>query len=167
MNPNDPQVIHPNVDNGPTPSPNPGPVMDIQRPRTNPAPSQIASPLDNPMAPADSITSVTPDPGQLGNRDPLQQTVKPTPVKQQRTGLIVGIIVGVVIFLLAAGVGGFILYTNSNEPAPAVTETPSDDGRVNVDEIDTATDEIDQTLNTLNDSTDVTPNDVTDQTLGL
>lgn len=164
MNPNEPQVIHPSTSG---PAPNPGPVMDVQRPRPNPAPSQVMPPLDNPMAPADSIANVTPDPGQVVGQAPLQQTVASPPAKKKRTGLIVGIVTTVVVLLIAAGVGGFILYKNSHKPAPAVSQPTSDAGRVDVQEIDTANSQIDQTLNTLNDSTDVTPNDVTDSTLGL
>ncbi len=145
----------------------PGPVMDVQRPRQNPAPSETTTPLDNPMAPADSITSMTPDPGQIIGQDPLQQTVKPTEPKKSRTGLIVAVVTGVIILLIGAGVGGFIWYKNSNKPVPAATETQSESERVNVEEIDATTAGIDKTLNTLNDSSDVTPNDVSDTSLGL
>lgn len=142
-------------------------VMDVQRPRTNPAPSEVTTPLDNPMAPADSIASVTPDPGQVIGQDPLQQTVKPVKVKKKRTGLIIAIVTGVVILLVAGGAAGFIIYKNNNKPVPAVTETQSETERVNVQEIDATTTEIDKTLNTLNDSSDVTPGDVSDASLGL
>jgi len=144
-----------------------GPVMDVQRPRTNPAPSQVAAPMDKPMAPADSIASVTPDPGQVVGQEPLQQTVEPPQVKKKRTGLIVAIVTIVALLLIGGGVAGFIVYKNSNKPAPAVTETETESERVNVEEIDATTAEIDKTLNTLNDSSDVTPNDVTDTSLGL
>lgn len=145
----------------------PGPVMDVQRPRTNPAPSEVTTPMDNPMAPADSIASVTPDPGQVIGQEPLQQTVKPTKLKKKRTGLIVAIITIIVIILIGAGVAGFVIYKNNNKPAPAVTETDNQSERVDVEEIDATTADIDKTLNTLNDSTDVTPNDVNDASLGL
>lgn len=129
-----------------------GPVMDIQpnRQRPTPSPSEVA-----------------PNPGQVIGQDPLQQTVPPVTIKKSRKGLIIGIVTAVVILIVGVGVAGFIIYKNSSEPAPAVTETQSESERVNVEEIDATTAEIDKTLNTLNDSTDVTPGDVSDSSLGL
>lgn len=150
-------------------TPGNGPVMDVQRPRPNPAPSEVTAPMDNPMAPADSIASVTPDPGQvIGQQPPLAPT-QPIAAKahKKHTGLIVAIITVVVVVLVGAGVGGFILYKNSRKPAPAASQNQSESERVNVEEIDATQSQIDKTLNTLNDSSDVTPNDVSDSTLGL
>jgi len=73
----------------------------------------------------------------------------------------------VVILLIGLGVGGFIWYKSSHKPAPAATPAETASERVDVEEIDTVTTEIDKTMNTLNDSTDVTPGDVNDSTLGL
>ncbi len=140
--------------------------MDVQRPRPNPAPSEVSSPMDNPMAPADSITSMTPDPGQATGQEPLQQT-KPIKMRRKRPGLVIAIVSGVVVLLIGLGVGGFIWYKNSNKPAPATSQTDNQVERVDVEEIDATITGIDQTLNTLNDSTDVTPNDVSDANLGL
>lgn len=145
------------------------PVMDVQRPRPNPAPSEVTSPLDKPMAPADSIANATPDPGQvIGQQPTLQQTtpIAATP-KKNRTGLIVALCTIAAIVLIGAGVGGFILYKNSQEPAPATAPVQSESERVNVEEIDATTAEIDKTLNTLNDSTDITSSEVSDGPLGL
>jgi len=136
-----------------------GPVMDVQRPRPKPAPSEVKSPLDNSMAPADNIASMTPD--------PLQQTASPAKNKKSHKGLIIGIVTAVVVLMIGAGVAGFIIYKNNNKPAPAAVETQSESERVNVAEIDGTITEIDKTLNTLNDSSDVTPNDVTDSSIGL
>jgi hypothetical protein len=144
-----------------------GSVMDIQPTRPNPAPSQVGTPLDNPMAPADSITGMTPDPGQVTGQTPLQQTVKPPKEKKNRTGLIIGIVTAAVVVMTIAAVGGFILYKNSNKPTPAASDTQSESERVNVEEIDKTISEIDKTLNTMNDSSDITPNDLSDNTLGL
>lgn len=141
--------------------------MDVQRPRPNPALSEVPSPIGNPKAPADSITGAMPDLGQPAVQSQLPATQQSNKVKKKRTGLIVGIVTAVVVLLIGLGVGGFIWYKSSSKPAPAVTptETPSD--RVGVEEIDATTAEIDKTMNTLDDSTDVTPGDVTDSTLGL
>jgi uncharacterized protein HemX len=147
------------------PRPN-GPVMDVQRPRPNPAPSEVTTPLDNPMAPADSITNLTPDPGQVIGQQPLQQTTQPKP-KKKHTGLIVAIVTITVIVLVGAGVGAFIWYKNSHKPAPVAPTAQTETERVNVEEVDATTAAIDKTLNTLNDSSDVTSNDVTDNSLGL
>lgn len=144
-----------------------GPVMDIQRPRPNPAPSQVTTPLDNPMAPADSIASVTPDPGQIVGSPlaPTQPMVnKPKP---KRTGLIVGLITAAVVLLIGAGVGGFIWYKTTHKPAPAATTTETQADRVDVEEIDSTLANIDKTLNTLDDTNDITTNEVQDAPLGL
>ena len=143
-----------------------GPVMDVQRPRPNPAPSEVSTPMDNPMAPADSITSMTPDPGQVVGQEPLQQT-KPIKMKKKRPGLVIAIVTIVSIVVIGIGVGGFIWYKNSNKPAPAASQTDNQIERVDVEEIDATITGIDQTLNTLNDSTDITPGDVSDANLGL
>ncbi len=136
-----------------------GPVMDVQRPRPNLAPT----------APADSITSAAPDTGQVVGQTPQATPTPPTngQPKKKRTGLVVGIITVVVILLIGLGVGGFIWYKSSHKPAPAAAPAETASERVDVEEIDTVTTEIDKTMNTLNDSTDVTPGDVNDSTLGL
>ena len=130
------------------------PVMDVQRPRTNPAPSVV-------MPQAGQVVGQAPQ--------PQQPTVQPQPVKikKKRTGLIIAIVTILVILLIGGAVAGFIVYNNNSKPAPAVTETQSETQRVNVEEIDATTAEIDKTLNTMNDSTDVTPGETSDATLGL
>lgn len=143
------------------------PVMDIQPPRPNPAPSQVPSPLDNAVAPADSIANVTPDPGQVIGQAPLQQTTSAPKTKKKHTGLIVAVICIVAISLVGAGVGTFIWYKSTHKPAPAATVTETQSDRVGVEEVDATTTSIDKTLNGLNDSSDVTTNDLTDPTLGL
>lgn len=143
------------------------PVMDVQPPRPNPAPSQVVNPLDNPVAPADSIASVTPDPGQFVGQPPLQQTAPAPQPPKKHTGLIVAIVTIVVISLIGAGVGTFIWYKSTHKPAPAATTTQTQSDRVGVEEVDTTTAAIDKSLNSVNDSSDVTPNDLTDTTLGL
>jgi cytoskeletal protein RodZ len=120
-----------------------------------------------PAASSDVGAIPAPAPGQVIGQVPPQQTAQQPKVKKSRKGLIIALVTGLVILVIGAGVAGFIIYTNNNKPAPAATETPSESERVNVEEIDATTAEIDKTLNTLNDSTDVTPNDVTDSALGL
>ena len=127
----------------------PGPVMDVQRPRPS------------------TIDTSTTAPGQVIGQNPLQQPIEPIKIKKKHTGLIIALVTGAAILIIGGAVAGFIIYKNNNKPAPAVTETQSENERVNVEEIDATTAEIDKTLNTLNDSTDVTPGDTSDATLGL
>lgn len=134
------------------------PVMDVQRPRPNAGPTNTESPMGQPMAPADNIANMSPQPSQP------QDFSMP---KERRTGLIVAIATTVFVLLVVGGVGGFILYTNRDKAAPSSTNTQSESQRVNVVEIDAITAEIDKTMNALNDSTDVTPSDVSDASLGL
>ncbi len=130
-----------------------GPVMDVQRPTRNQTPSSVMAPANNPVAQADNAANI-----------PIAPVSKP---KKDRTGLIVAIITIVVVLLIAAGVAAFIIYKNRSQPdpAPAVTETESE--RVDVDDIDATIADIDKIMNTLNDSTDVTPTEVSDQAIGL
>lgn len=144
-----------------------GPVMDVQRPRPNPAPSQVGAPMDKPMAPADSIANLTPDPGQVTGQEPLQQTTEFIKVKKKHTGLIIAIVTIVAVLLIGGGVGAFIWYKNSDKPAPAASQDENPVERVDVEEIDATITGIDQTMNTLNDSADITPGDVSDSSLGL
>lgn len=134
------------------------PVMDVQRPRQNSSSQSSDNPMIQPMAPADSIASMSPDPG---------QPPKFEAPKERRTGLIVAIVTTVFVLLVVGGVGGFILFTNREKAGPSSTNTQSESQRVNVVEIDSITAEIDKTMNSLNDSTDVTPGDVSDASLGL
>lgn len=125
-----------------------GPVMDVQRPR----PSQTIAPTGT---------------DQGFSQNPVQQPVQPVKIKKSHTGLIIALVTGAAILIIGGAVAGFIIYKNNSKPAPAVTESQSENERVNVEEIDATTAEIDKTLNTLNDSTDVTPGDTSDATLGL
>lgn len=152
--------MDPNSNQLPRPT---GPVMDVQRPRPNSA------------APADNIVSMAPMPGEVighppdnqGNPQPPVSPNPPAPQKKNRTGLIVAVITITVVVLIGAGVGGFIWYKSANKPEPAAAPSTSTTDRVTVEEIDTTTSSIDKTMNSLNDSADVTPNDVTDSSLGL
>lgn len=146
------------------------PVMDVQRPRPQPVgPPQPPLP---PTAPADNITAMSPAPGQvIGEQPPHMPTpdlpAMAPPPKKKRTGLIVAIVTLVVVLLVGAGAGGFIWYKSRQkaQTEPVTTTTTTD--RVTVEEIDSTTSSIDKTMNTLNDSSDITPNDVTDSALGL
>lgn len=142
------------------------PVMDIQRPR----PASTTPPAE-PMAPADNIATQAPTPnpgqviGQQGLAEELHAPAKPP--KEKRPGVIIGIVTAVIIIVLGGGIGGFILWTNSRTAEPETTQTQSENERVNVEDIDATVTEIDQTLNSLNDSADITPSDVSDANLGL
>lgn len=123
----------------------------------------------NPQKPANTSGSVMDVQKSRINPEPVPATGEqpPNEPKKKNTALIVGIISGIVALLIIAGVIGFIWYKNNSKPAPAATSSQSENERVNVEEIDATIAEIDKTLNTLNDSKDITPGDVSDNTLGL
>lgn len=178
MNPDDQQRSQPQ-------SGSRGSVMDIQSGRSpQMTPPEVATPLDNSMAPAEHVAGASPSPGEvIGHQQPPRMPGQvpaepgqpphfhPQPSKRQpkkkRTGLIVGVVTAAVVVVLALGAGGFIWYQSQNETTPAAIEGQSETERVNVEEIDATITEIDKTLNTLDDSADITPNDVTNSSLGL
>lgn len=135
-----------------------GPVMDVQRPQANTTPPASA------MAPADNITASMTDPHIQAN----------TTIRKRPKGKIIVLVAGIVIILAAASTAFYFLILkedakNTPAPAPTVVEDTSSDAneRVRTDEIDTLVTDIDNTLNTLNDSQDFTQNDISDSALGL
>ncbi len=140
---------------------NNGPLMDVQPPVANPMPTQMASPINDPMAPADNIVQ---------HSSTVQQPAPdaPKPAKKKMSGVLVAVIITFVVMLIIGGaVVWFIMMKNDSAPAAKPTVTTSENERVSTQQIDDTTKSIDNTLNTLNDSQDMTPSDVTDQTLGL
>ena len=140
---------------------NNGPLMDVQPSVANPTPTQIASPINDPMAPADNIVQ---------HSATVQQPAPdaPKPAKKKMSGVLVAVIITFVAMLIIGGaVVWFIIMKNDSAPVAKPAETTSENERVTTQQIDSTTTSIDNTLNTLNDSQDMTPSDVTDQTLGL
>lgn len=140
---------------------NNGPLMDVQPPAPRPMPTEVLSPINNPMAPADNIVQHS-----TTVQKPIQEAPK-QPKKKMSAALIALIITFVVLLIVGAAVAWFIMMKKDSAPVAKPTETVSENERVSTQQIDDTTKSIDNTLNTLNDSQDMTPSDVTDQTLGL
>lgn len=140
---------------------NNGTLMDVQPPVASPTPAQIASPINDPMAPADNIVQHS-----ATVQQPAPDAPKPAK-KKMSAGLVALIITFVVTLIIGGAVVWFIMMKNDSVPATTPADTTSENERVTTQQIDDTTKSIDNTLNTLNDSQDMTPSDVTDQTLGL
>ncbi len=140
---------------------NNGPLTDVQLPNSSPMPTETVSPINNPMAPADNIVQHS-----TTVQQPIQEAPK-QPKKKMSAALIALIVTFVVLLIVGAAVAWFIMMKNDSAPVAKPAETVSENERVSTQQIDDTTKSIDNTLNTLNDSQDMTPSDVTDQTLGL
>lgn len=142
-----------------------GQAMDVMSGRSVATQSTPPAPQNNVMAPADDITQATNDPGMsYGSQK-----------KSSRFGgkgiIFLVLIVAILLGTLLAG----LLYLKSKDNQSADQDltdnsqsiTPTQEGKVSTSEIDSAITSIDKTLNTLNDSADFTPNDLSNSTLGL
>lgn len=129
---------------------------DLSQPPINSA----QSPATSTMSPSDNIAQVT--------QGVPVATSEPANNKKSKA-IIITIIALVTLTLL--GVIGFLVFAKHDAIAPAVeapqSTTPSDSQRVQTAEIDDAVEQIDKTLNTLDDTRDFTPSDLTDSALGL
>lgn len=142
-----------------------GQAMDVMSGRSAVTQSTPPPPQNNVMAPADDITQATSDP----------QMSYESQKKSKRFGskgiVILVLIIAVLLGLLLAGL--FYLKSKDNQSSEqdlvdnSQVVTPTQEGKVSTAEIDSTITSIDRTLNTLNDSTDFTPNDLSDSTLGL
>lgn len=142
-----------------------GQAMDVMSGRSVATQSTPPAPQNNVMAPADDITNATSDP----------QMSYGSQKKSRRFGskgiIFLILIVAILLGALLAG----LLYLKSKDNKSADQDltdnsqsiTPTQEGKVSTSEIDSAITSIDKTLNTLNDSADFTPNDLSDSTLGL
>lgn len=159
------------------------PVMDVQRPSSTMPPSRqptVVSPSGPLGRPATmEYTRPRPDDPSTPSFAPEpqpQSTQFSAPQKQKKSkkGLVIAIFVVLFLGLAAAGAGYyyFALY-NKSEPAPAQNaqpapaETESTAIEATPEGVDNATEQIDQQLNSLDDTQDFTNNDVSDDGLGL
>lgn len=142
-----------------------GQAMDVMSGRSVATQSTPPAPQNNVMAPADDITQATNDPGMsYGSQK-----------KSSRFGGkgIIFLVLIVAIFLGALLAGLLYLKSKDNNQFGqdlvdnSQSISPTQEGKVSTSEIDSAVTSIDKTLNTLNDSADFTPNDLSDSTLGL
>ncbi|HMS23185.1 MAG TPA: hypothetical protein PKB09_00055 [Candidatus Saccharibacteria bacterium] len=154
MNPISPQ----NKDNGQ--------AMDVMSGRSLSSQPAPPTPQNSVMGPADDISQATNDP----QMNPSTNK-KPTAFGGKKVIILI-VIIAVLLGALLVG----LLYLQSKSDNKSSGQKPEDnsqsinptqEGKVSTSEIDSAITSIDKTLNTLDDSTDFTPNDLSDSTLGL
>ncbi len=156
---------------------NPGsPVMDIQRPNqptvikpsgslNRPATMEYTRPrLDSTQMP-----SLTPVPAPS---EPAPQPIVSKPKRSKKP-----LVVLLLVLLLAAGGGGAYYYFMilNKDVAPAVTQQPepeapkedADAVSATPEGVDEVTRQIDESMNSVNDTEDFKPDDVSDDALGL
>lgn len=159
------------------------PVMDIQRPTVSAPPQPQPSP--NIKAPSGSINRpatmeyTRPRPG-----DPTAPSFTPTPMQQpnlaespkpKKSKKVLIIVLFVVLFLglTVAGAGYYFAVMNKKEPTPAQpvetqpTDTKSDKLEATPEGVDKSVEQIDQSLNSIDDTQDFTSNDISDPSLGM
>lgn len=128
-----------------------GPVMDVSR-----APQQVQPPQ-----------SVGPSPATNGEQIPGNMLVQPPKKNSHVLAIVVAVMMAVLI--ICASIVLFVVTKDKPAPAPEPinNETPVDEGFVTPQTVDDVMATIEQNLNTLNDQEDFTPNDISDETLGL
>lgn len=146
----EPTIVRPTVSSRPA-------TMEYTRPRPD-DPSAPRFTPDNDQAKVQQMASYS------------QQNQKP---KKSKKGLVIGLI----LFLLLAGgaAGGayyYFMVMNKQEAAvveePAPQPAPAEEGITATPEgVDKTIQSIDQSLNSVNDDQDYSPNDVSDDSLGL
>lgn len=169
-----------------------GPVMDVQRPsspppqqpQTAPRVIQPNQPSSRPATmeytrprpaaePAQTSSQFSPDPSRLPEDTLAPDNQKPP---KQKKSIKKFVIITLVVVLIAAlaGAGTYYYQQVMNKPEPAQPQPepqpqPVEDGSVEAtpEGVDQTVDAIDQQLNSLNDAEDFTPNDVSDQGLGI
>lgn len=166
-----------------------GPVMDIQRPSSQPAPSvqrpsapTVITPNDRPATmeytrPRPTANSETPNNKfAFSPKSDLSFESQNVP-KKSKKGLVLAVFV--VLFIgLAAGGGAFYyfsIYKNKSQPvAPAPQPVATDQSTIEAqaveatpEGVDKTTEEIDKQLNTTDDTQDFSADDVSDASLGL
>lgn len=142
-------------------------TMEYTRPRTEPSSFNPA----NTPTPTPPSRSFVPPTSQIGDTSlpPEQPVVSP---KKSKKGLVMGLI----LFLLLAGAaaGGAYYYfvmRETADPAPVATEPAPVEETSTIEAtpegVDKTIQSIDTNLNSVDDSADFTPNDVSDDALGL
>lgn len=163
MNPQSPK----NINNGRSMDVMPGDSSNLNPASSTQSTQQPPQPVANTMAPADGIAQATEMPAMSQSASPKSRKIK--------TKTIVLIVI-LSVFVLGGLLGG-LLYMNSrssstsNQEQELIENTQTTnsqvEGRVSTAEIDTTIDQIDKVLITLNDSTDFTPDDLSNASLGL
>jgi len=126
-----------------------------------------------PIEPAAPTPNIAADATEVGAPNYEQQhTALNKQIRSKRRGLMAVIIITIIVTIGLIGAAGYMYWQSRNKQnVPAVTEPvnncDSDDGRVDAAEVDAATQEIDDALNSLNDSEDFSTNDVSDDGIGL
>lgn len=148
------------------PAPN-GPVMDVQRPRpvaVAPAPAPIAQAPAVVEAPAEASSETAIPSGVSQATNPVSTTPPAKP--KNKSSLPVALIAIVVVVVGALSAIAVFAYTKTKEPVgqadsakPAVTTASQ--------EAETASTEIDNSLKSIDDTTDFGDADLSDSSLGL
>lgn len=162
------------------------PVMDIQRPSqtsssSQPRPTTVFTPSSQQTRPATmEYTRPRADTQNSFDQSPQisQQDISVNKPKKSKKGLIIGLFV--VLFIGLSGAGAAYYYMAIyKKPAPQAqpqpvaetqpTETTADSTTVQAtpDGVDQTVEDIDQQLNSQNDTQDFPSNDVSDSNLGL
>lgn len=158
-----------------------GPVMDIQRPSGQPDVIRPSSPLgrpatmeytrprpDSPTSPARSFSPESPV-----SDDSIASAQPVVKAKKSKKGLIIGLLLFLVVGGAAAsGAYYYFMMRDDAQPQPVATEPVAPVEETTTIEatpegVDKTVQTIDTNLNGLNDTTDFTPNDVSDDALGL
>ncbi len=171
----------------PQPQPLQQPVMDIQRPampqqpsapvQPEPVPQPFVSPQQDFQQQQFAPTQPQPDPMPNPNAQEVgapnyeqQHVALNKQVNKKRRGIIIVIALAVLITIGLIGAAGYAYWQSrsANQPEQTTsTETVTDDGRVDATDIDETVTEIDNSLNSINDSEDFGTNDLSDDGIGL
>lgn len=157
---------------------NPGsPVMDIQRP-SQPTVIKPAGPLGRPATreyTRPRSDNPIGDPFSFSDQ-PQNMSSTPQPVVSKPKRSKLPLIILVLVLLTAAGGGAyyyFMIMKKDTAPVantqPQPTAPAEDTNKIDAspDSIDKVTNEIDENLNSINDTEDFKPDDVSDDALGL
>ena len=120
---------------------------------------------------ADQQPQPAPDAQEVGVPNYEQQHVNLNKqVSKKRKGLMFVIILAVLITLGLIGAAGYAYWQSRNKDTATETvqtAAPVDDGKVDATDIDPTTGEVDDALNSLNDSEDFGTDDLSDNGIGL
>lgn len=138
------------------------PVMDVQRAPT--PPPQPVTP-QSPVVPSQPSLEVPPIPQEMLG------TVPQAKKKSHLVAIVIAVLIAVLI--ITGSIFAFVVSRDSSEPTPPAApqveeQTPAvSEGTATPESIDQINKVIDQQLNSVNDQQDFTPNDISDESLGL
>lgn len=159
-----------------------GPAMDIQRPAPVSQPNDVIRPSAEALGRPATMEYTRPRPTVSGQAPGASFSPSPTtdggpsftpqsPAKKKsKKGLVIGIVVFLLV-IVGAGAAYYFFMMDTTEPAPVATEPAVVEESTAVEAtpegVDKTIESIDKQLNSVDDSADFTPNDVSDDALGL